>query len=54
MQCMGANFAKKNSFLVAKIVPYYTERLHLLTFHILRATSAQRYCTRSQSHDLTL
>ena len=33
--CTGANFAKKNPFLVARIVPYYTAGLHLLTFHIL-------------------
>ena len=32
---MGAIFAKKNSCLVARIVPYYTAGLHLLTFHIL-------------------
>ena len=31
----GANFAKKNSWLVARIVPYYTAGLHLLNFHIL-------------------
>ena len=30
-----ANFAKKNSCLVARIVPYYTAGLHLFTFHIL-------------------
>ena len=30
-----ANFAKKNSCLVARIVPYYTAGLHLLTFLIL-------------------
>ena len=35
MLCTGANFAKKNSCLVAIIVPYYTAGLHLLTFHIL-------------------
>ena len=35
MLCTGANFAKKNSCLVARIVPYYTASLHLLTFHIL-------------------
>ena len=35
MPCTGANFAKKNSCLVAKIVPYYTAGQHLLTFHIL-------------------
>ena len=33
--CTGANFAKKNSCLVARIVPYYTAGLHLLTFHNL-------------------
>ena len=33
--CMGANFAKKNSCLVARIFLYYTAGLHLLTFHIL-------------------
>ena len=31
----AANFAKKNSCLVARIVSYYTADLHLLTFHIL-------------------
>ena len=31
----GAIFAKKNSCLVARIVPYYTAGLHLLTFHII-------------------
>ena len=35
MLCTRANFAKKNSCLVAGIVPYYTAGLHLLTFHIL-------------------
>ena len=35
MICAGANFAKKNSCLVARIVPYYTAGLDLLTFHIL-------------------
>ena len=35
MLCTGASFAKKNSWLVARIVPYYTAYLHLLTFHIL-------------------
>ena len=34
MLCTGANFAKKNSCLVARIVLYYTAGLHLLTFHI--------------------
>ena len=35
MLCTGPNFAKKNSCLVATIVPYYTAGLHLLAFHIL-------------------
>ena len=35
MLCTGANFAKKNSCLVARIVLYYTAGLYLLTFHIL-------------------
>ena len=41
MLCTEANFAKKNSCLVARIVPYYTPYYtrivpyHLLTFHIL-------------------
>ena len=35
MLCTGANFAKKNSCLVARIVPYCTADLHLLTFHVL-------------------
>ena len=35
MLCAGANFVKKNSCLVAGIVPYYAAGLHLLTFHIL-------------------
>ena len=30
-----ATFVKKNSCLVARIVPYYTVVLHLLTFHVL-------------------
>ena len=33
--CTGATFVKKNSCLVARIVPYYTAVLHLLTFHVL-------------------
>ena len=36
MLCTGANFAKKNSCLVARIIPYYAAGLHLLTFHILK------------------
>ena len=35
MLCTWFNFAKKNSCLVARIVPCYTAGLHLLTFHIL-------------------
>ena len=36
MLCTGANFAKKNPCLVARIVPYYaTGPYYLLTFHIL-------------------
>ena len=33
--CTWATFVKKNSCLVARIVPYYTVVLHLLPFHIL-------------------
>ena len=32
MLCMRANFAKKNSCVVARIVPYYTAGLHVLIF----------------------
>ena len=35
MLCTGANFAKKNYCLGARIVLYYTAGVHLLTFHIL-------------------
>ena len=35
MLCAGANFVKKNSCLVTRIVPYYSTGLHLLIFHIL-------------------
>ena len=35
MLCTGANFAKKNSCLLTRIVPYYTAGLHLLILHIL-------------------
>ena len=35
MLCTGATFVKKNSCLVARIVPYYTVVLHLLTSHVL-------------------
>ena len=34
MLCTGATLLKKNSCLLATIVPYYTVVLHLLTFHI--------------------
>ena len=35
MFCMGAIFVKKNSCLVARVVPFDTVGLHLLTFRIL-------------------
>ena len=35
MLCTGATFAKKNSYLVARIVSFDTAGLHLFTFHIL-------------------
>ena len=35
MFCMGATFVKKNSCLVARIVPFDTVGLHLLTLRIL-------------------
>ena len=35
MLCTGATFVKKNSCLVARIVPFDTAGLHLLTFRIL-------------------
>ena len=34
MFCMGATFVKKNSCLVARIVPFDTVGLYLLTFRI--------------------
>ena len=40
MLCMGATFVKKDSYLVARIVPYYTVVLHLPTFHILEPYSS--------------
>ena len=36
MLCTGTTFVKGSSCLVAKIVPYYTVVLHLLTFHVLK------------------
>ena len=33
--CTGATLIKKNSCFVARIVPFDTVGLHLLTFHIL-------------------
>ena len=47
--CTGANFAKKNSCLVAGIVPYYTAGLHLLTFHILEPYPS-KYIALGLSH----
>ena len=35
MLCTGATFVKKNSCIVARVVPYYTVVLHLVTFHVL-------------------
>ena len=35
MRCKRATFVKKNSCSVARIVPYYTVVLHLLTFYNL-------------------
>ena len=35
MLCTGATFVKINSYLVARIVSFYTAGLHLLTFRIL-------------------
>ena len=35
MLCTEANFAKKNSCLVARIAVFHTAGLRLLTFHIL-------------------
>ena len=35
MLCTGATFVKKNTCLVARIVPFDTAGLHLLTFRIL-------------------
>ena len=35
MLCTGATFVKKNSCLVARVVPFDTVGLHLLTFRIL-------------------
>ena len=35
MLCTGATFVKKDSCLVARIVPFDTVGLHLLTFRIL-------------------
>ena len=49
MLCTGANFAKKNSCLVARIVPYYTAGLHLLTFHILEPYPS-KYIALGLSH----
>ena len=35
MLCTGTTFVKKNSCLVARVVPFVTAGLHLLTFCIL-------------------
>ena len=49
MLCMGANFANKISCLVARIVPYYTAGLHLLTFYILEPYPS-KYIALGLSH----
>ena len=49
MLCTGANFAKKNSCSVARIVLYYTAGLHLLTFHILEPYPS-KYVEADLSH----
>ena len=41
MLCTGATFAKKNSFLEARIVQFDTVGLHLLTFRILEPYSSK-------------
>ena len=41
MLCTGPTLVKKNSCLVAGIVPYYTEVLHLLTFYVLEPHSSK-------------
>ena len=41
MLCTGATFANKNSFLVARIVPFDVAGLHLLTFPILEPYSCK-------------
>ena len=35
MLCVGTTFVKKNSCLAARIVPFDTADLHLLTFRLL-------------------
>ena len=41
MLCMGANFAKINSYLVDGIVSFNTTGLHLFIFRILEAYSSR-------------
>ena len=41
MLCMGDNFVKKNSCLVAKMVSFDTAGVHLLTFRILESYSSK-------------
>ena len=43
--CTGATFVKKNSFLVATIISFYTLGLHLLTFLILEPLSSKYILT---------
>ena len=49
MLCTGPNFGKKNSCLVAGIVPYYTAGLYLLTLHILEPYPS-KYTALGLSH----
>ena len=39
--CTGASFAKKKSYLVARIVSFDTAGLHLLTFRVLESYSSK-------------
>ena len=45
MLCTGATFVKKKSCLVARIVPFDTVGLRLLTFRILEPYSSKDIAT---------
>ena len=51
MLCTGANFAKKNSCLVARILHWRSGSAY---FQYFRAIPVQRYCTWSQLRYLIL